>query len=123
MTEHHDKPDTIAVTAGRAANGRSLATPMWASSTFETDDVAASLKAATSPKAREFYGRYGNPTVNAFEDAVAALEGAEAAQAFASGMGAITTLVPTWLICDCTASKSANTLRSNWRTSSVPPPS
>ena len=91
--EHHDKPETIAVTAGRGANGRSLATPMWASSTFETPDVPASLKAATTPKAPEFYARYGNPTVNAFEDAIAQLEGAEAAQAFASGMGAITTLV------------------------------
>jgi cystathionine beta-lyase/cystathionine gamma-synthase len=91
MTEDH--PETIAITSGRAAHGRSLATPMWASSTFETPDVDASLKAATTPKAREFYSRYGNPTVNEFEDAIAALEGAEAAQAFASGMGAITTLV------------------------------
>src|SRR5689334_9258554 len=70
-----------------------MATPLWATSTFEMESVDASLRAATTPKAREFYGRYGNPTVNAFEDAVAALEGAEAAQAFASGMGAITTLV------------------------------
>ena len=91
--EHHDRIDTVAITSGRAGNGRSLAPPLWASSTFETESVEASLKAATTPKAREFYGRYGNPTVNAFEDAVAALEGAEAAQAFASGMGAITTLV------------------------------
>jgi cystathionine beta-lyase/cystathionine gamma-synthase len=91
--EHDDKPDTIAITAGRQSHGRSLATPLWSSSTFETPDVQSSLKAATSPKAPEFYARYGNPTVNAFEDAVAQLEGAEAAQAFASGMGAITTLV------------------------------
>jgi cystathionine beta-lyase/cystathionine gamma-synthase len=95
VTQHRDEDrlDTIAVTAGRGANGRSMATPLWASSTFETDDVAASQRAATSPKAPEFYSRYGNPTVNAFEDAVAQLEGAEQAQAFASGMGAITTLV------------------------------
>jgi len=87
------RPDTIAVTAGRSANGNAMATPLWASSTFETPDVDASLRAATSPKAPEFYSRYGNPTVNAFEDAIAALEGAEKAQAFASGMGAISTLV------------------------------
>ncbi|HYD09243.1 MAG TPA: aminotransferase class I/II-fold pyridoxal phosphate-dependent enzyme [Acidimicrobiales bacterium] len=91
--EHNDQPDTIAVTAGRGANGRSMATPLWASSTFEMESVDASQRAATSPKAPEFYSRYGNPTVNAFEDAVAQLEGAEQAQAFASGMGAITTLV------------------------------
>ena len=35
------------------------------------------------------YPRYGSPTVNAFEWAVATLEGAEDAVAFASGMGAI----------------------------------
>ena len=33
--------------------------------------------------------RYGSPTVRDFEDAVAELEGAEAALAFASGMGAV----------------------------------
>lgn len=91
--EHHDHLDTVAITSGRAANQRSMATPLWASSTFEMESVDASLRAATTPKARQFYSRYGNPTVNAFEDAVAALEGAEAAQAFASGMGAISTLV------------------------------
>lgn len=35
------------------------------------------------------YLRYGNPTVSALEQAVASLEGGEAAIAFASGMGAI----------------------------------
>src|SRR5512136_2595421 len=35
------------------------------------------------------YPRYGSPTVTAFEDAVAELEGGEAAFAFASGMAAI----------------------------------
>ncbi|MGQ9645589.1 MAG: trans-sulfuration enzyme family protein [Thermodesulfobacteriota bacterium] len=35
------------------------------------------------------YLRYGSPTVDAFEAAVADLEGGEAAQSFASGMGAI----------------------------------
>ena len=35
------------------------------------------------------YVRYSNPTVAAFEEAVASLEGAEAAQAYSSGMAAI----------------------------------
>src|ERR1700680_4607073 len=35
------------------------------------------------------YGRYASPTVAGFEEAVAALEGAPAAVAFASGMAAI----------------------------------
>ena len=36
---------------------------------------------ATSVGAARFYSRYGNPTVNAFEEAIAELEGAEAARA------------------------------------------
>jgi cystathionine beta-lyase/cystathionine gamma-synthase len=48
---------------------------------------------ATSTGATTFYSRYGNPTVNAFEEAIAELEGAEAARAFASGMGALSAVV------------------------------
>ncbi len=88
-----ERPETTALTAGRSANGPSLATPLWATSTFEPDDVEASLRLATTPRAAHFYSRHGNPTVRAFEDAVAALEGAEGAQAFASGMGAISATV------------------------------
>ena len=43
--------------------------------------------------ADRFYSRYGNPTVNDFEQAIAELEGAEAARAFASGMGAVSGVV------------------------------
>src|SRR5690606_13794665 len=39
------------------------------------------------------YSRYGNPTVQGFEDAIAELEGAETARAFASGMGAVSAVV------------------------------
>lgn len=39
------------------------------------------------------YTRWGNPTIDAFEAAVAELEGAPLAEAFASGMAAITTLI------------------------------
>ena len=38
------------------------------------------------------YGRWANPTVDAFEAAVAELEGAEVAEAFASGMAAISSV-------------------------------
>jgi cystathionine gamma-synthase len=42
---------------------------------------------------REEYGRYGNPTVQAVEGKVAAIEGAEDAVLFSSGMAAITSLL------------------------------
>ena len=85
--------ETRAILAGRQANGKSLATPLWATSTFEMDSVEESLRLATTPRVDAFYSRYGNPTVRAFENAVAEFEGAEAAQAFASGMGAVSSVV------------------------------
>ena len=47
----------------------------------------------TGLQGREDYGRYGNPTVRAVERKVAALEGAEDAVLFSSGMAAITSLL------------------------------
>lgn len=86
-------PATVAITAGRSANGRSLATPLWASSTWESDGLADANRRATGIRAGEFYSRYANPTVRAFETAVAELEGADEAIAFASGMGAVASVV------------------------------
>ena len=93
MSPEDQHLETTAITAGRDYGGKSLAPPLWASSAFEIDSVADGQRLATKPKARDFYSRYGNPTVNAFEDAVAELEGAEAAQAFGSGMGAVASTV------------------------------
>ena len=92
-TDPPQHPETTAITAGRSYPGRSLAPPLYPSTTFELESVLEGQKLATRPKAAEFYSRYGNPTVNAFEDAVAEMEGAEAAQAFGSGMGAITSTI------------------------------
>ncbi len=86
-------PETTAILAGRSGNGPALAPVVWASSTFESATVAEGRRMATSTSADRFYSRYGNPTVNAFEEAVAELEGAEGARAFASGMGAVTAVV------------------------------
>ncbi|MBW8826516.1 MAG: PLP-dependent transferase [Acidobacteria bacterium] len=96
MTDETHQPEhaeTTAVTAGRSYPGRSLAPPLFAASTYEMESLDAARKAAHTPRVDAFYGRYGNPTVTAFEEAVAALEGAEAAQAFASGMGAVSSVV------------------------------
>ena len=87
------QPETLAIRAGRSANGSSLAPVLWATSTFVTPTVDEGRKMATSVGAAQFYTRYGNPTVNAFEEAIADLEGAEAARAFGSGMGAIAAVV------------------------------
>lgn len=86
-------PDTVAIRAGRSADGSALAPVVWATSTFVAESVEHGRKMATSTGESCFYTRYGNPTVNAFEEAIAELEGTEAARAFSSGMGAVTAVV------------------------------
>lgn len=70
-----------------------MAPALWASSVWESACFDDAHLRATSVRADEFYGRYANPTVRSFEHAIAELEGAEDAMAFASGMGAIATTV------------------------------
>src|ERR1043165_4759411 len=87
------QPATRAITAGRAYSKTSLAPALWASTTWESSGLVDAHRRATSTRAGEFYSRYSNPTVRSFEEAIAALEGAEDALAFASGMGALATVV------------------------------
>jgi cystathionine beta-lyase/cystathionine gamma-synthase len=97
MTEKRDTshlhPETRAIRAGRADNDTALAPILWATTTFVTPTVDESRKMATGVGPSRFYSRFGNPTVAGFEDAIAQLEGAEKARAFASGMGAISAVV------------------------------
>ena len=95
MTENPPRysPDTTAIRAGRENNGSALAPVLWATSAFVTPDSASAHRAATTTDSSEFYSRYGNPTVRAFEQAMAEMEHGEACRAFASGMGAITAVV------------------------------
>ena len=56
----------------------------------DAETAAARFAGETPPGEDAFiYARYGNPTVAMFEDRIAALEGAEAAFATASGMAAV----------------------------------
>jgi cystathionine beta-lyase/cystathionine gamma-synthase len=86
-------PETLAITAGRRASGSSLAPALWASSTWESEGLDDAHRRATSMRHGDFYSRYANPTVRSFEEAMAELEGAEEALAFASGMGAIASTI------------------------------
>ncbi len=86
------RPETVAIRAGRAHSGDALAPTLWASSAFVAPDVAEAARRAASGSPT-FYGRYANPTTADFESAVAELEHAEAARAFASGMGAVSAVV------------------------------
>lgn len=93
MTDRPLHPDTVAIRAGRTASGDSLAPVLYPTTTFVTPTVDEGRRLALSPGPERFYSRYGNPTVRDFERAIAELEGAEAARAFGSGMGAVSAVV------------------------------
>ena len=84
---------TIAVTAGRSRADGALAPTIWPSTTFEIGTPLEAARIASRPREPKFYARHGNPSVRAFEDAMAELEGTEAALAFGSGMAAISAAV------------------------------
>jgi cystathionine beta-lyase/cystathionine gamma-synthase len=88
--------ETTAVRAGRSHSGESLAPVLWPSTTYFNGSVEEQLSRARSTHPADFYSRNGSPTVIDFEDAMAELEGAEAALAFGSGMGAISSVVLTF---------------------------
>ena len=88
--------ETRAVRAGRQYDGESLAPVLWPSTTYANPSVDEQLTRARATHPGKFYSRNGSPTVLELEDAIAALEGAEAALAFGSGMGAITSVVLTF---------------------------
>ncbi len=94
MTVGDDRGDgTRVVSAGRSGFARALAGPLWSAAVWESADLDESKRRAAGVRPGEFYARYSNPTVRAFEEAIAELEGAEDALAFGSGMGAISSVL------------------------------
>ncbi len=86
---------TLAVHAGESpcpATG-ALDTPIYQSTTFvsATSDEMAAVYGEEKPG--YMYTRYGNPTIRALEQKMAALEGGEDALAFATGMAAISSAI------------------------------
>ncbi len=68
--------------------GRPISPPIYPAVTYLYEDMD-DLSAALHENRGYSYARYGSPTVSALENAVATLEGAEDAVAYASGMGAL----------------------------------
>jgi len=85
-------PATTSVTAGRDGSN-SLAPTLSTSSTWSSSGLEESNRQANALHQTGNYSRYANPTVEAFEHAIAELENTQAALAFASGMGAVSSVV------------------------------
>lgn len=85
---------TICIHAGDEPDASgALDPPIVMSSAFAFDDAEHAARAFRGEEDAWIYGRWGNPTVLALEKKLAALEGAEAACATASGMAAIAGVV------------------------------
>ena len=86
---------TLAVHAGEGPDPttRASAPNLVMSTTFLIHPDIAFSADELEPDAPFVYTRWGNPTVRQLEDKLAALEGAEAAIGFASGMAAISALL------------------------------
>ena len=87
----------IHATGGRARHAVPLTTPIYETTTFVFDSAEEVRRYAEGRSEKYLYSRYANPTVEPVEDTLAALEGAEAALLFSSGMAATTTALLTLL--------------------------
>jgi cystathionine gamma-synthase len=100
MTNEDIKVGTKAVWAGEKdylVHGATQV-PVVLSVAYGYDDIDEWYDVAIGKKKGHIYGRNTNPTVQAFEDKVKILEGAEAATSFSTGMAAISNTLSTFLV-------------------------
>ncbi|WP_390621618.1 trans-sulfuration enzyme family protein [Roseimaritima sediminicola] len=86
---------TESVHAGelRQKPGDSITDPIFCASTFTFASTADLMDYVEGRSKREEYGRYGNPNEKSVEGKLAALDGAESAIVYSSGMAAIVGLL------------------------------
>ncbi|MGE3409645.1 MAG: PLP-dependent aspartate aminotransferase family protein [Pirellulales bacterium] len=86
---------TLAVHAGEARQkpGDAITDPIFCSSTYTFADTQSVIDFIEQKQPREEYGRYGNPSEKVVEAKLAALEGAESAILYSTGMAAIVGLL------------------------------
>lgn len=89
MSHDHPGLETLAVHGPHLGGAGPVSTPLVHSATFGFETLAAMVAAQEAGPAGAMYQRMGHPTVRAVEEKLAALEGAEQALLFPSGMGAI----------------------------------
>lgn len=92
------KKETKIIHDGHIKNQyNALAEPIYKTSTFIFDDVQQGGNRFAGKEQGYIYSRLGNPTVSALQRKLASLENAEAAVATSSGMGAISSVMWTFL--------------------------
>ncbi len=89
MSDQNWKIETRAVQCGyQPGNGDARVLPLWQSTTFKYDDAQSVADLFDLKRDGFFYTRLANPTVDAFERKMAALEGGVAAVATSAGQAA-----------------------------------
>jgi O-succinylhomoserine sulfhydrylase len=63
--------------------------PLYVTSSFVFHDAEDMRASFAEEKERDIYSRYGNPNITEFVEKICKMEGAEAGQAFATGMAAV----------------------------------
>lgn len=91
MAKWNPSTELIHLGEGAALDARPLTTPIYETTTFVFESADELQKYQEGRTARYLYSRYANPSVTAVEAKIAALEGAEGALVFSSGMGATAT--------------------------------
>ncbi|MFO7538476.1 MAG: cystathionine gamma-synthase family protein [Chloroflexota bacterium] len=94
------RPGTLSVWAGESSKDlwqRSTQVPVVHSVSFGYHDLDQWQNVALGKEEGHIYGRNTNPTVQAFEEKVRILEGAEAATSFSTGMAAVSNSLYTFL--------------------------
>lgn len=86
-------PDTLAVHPSRRKGNVPLSVPIHQSATWQLESSEQGARYAKETAPTDFYTRWGNPTTRRLEEALARLEGGQAALCTASGMGAISSAV------------------------------
>src|SRR5439155_25053687 len=84
--------DTQLVHSGERAEppgGQPTSTPIYASATFTYESMSEIDQVFAGDKPGYIYTRYGNPTVNAFAEAMRIAEAGATACAYSSGMAAL----------------------------------
>lgn len=88
------KPDTLGVRAGGLRSDfQEHSEALALTTSFVYKSAAEAARKFANEEPGNIYSRFTNPTVKMFQDRLAALEGAEACVATATGMAAVATLV------------------------------
>ena len=92
------RPETLAIRAGRETSEyREHSQSLHLTSSFTFDSAAEGAALFLGEQEGYTYSRFTNPTVNAFQQRLAALEGGERAIATSSGMAAIQAVMMSYL--------------------------